>query len=103
MDIGINFMPTCKCPHCGATIHPAISGWGREGLNIRFKWCYHCNQEYKVIAYIETVTNEIDDCQIRELKERIKDARKKRRVDKDKLILKYSSELIITDRTELSN
>lgn len=46
----LNFQPAVKCPHCGKTSRPAISGWGGT-LSTRTKGCHHCGQEYTLVVY----------------------------------------------------
>lgn len=67
-----NFNPTVRCPHCGGTNRPSISGWGREGLNNRTHQCKHCKEEYTVVVYVETSTDyKISDMHISAIKSRI--------------------------------
>jgi len=49
---GRNFMPAVKCPHCGKTNHPEISGWGGR-FNTRTKVCRHCGLDYTLVVYVE--------------------------------------------------
>ena len=46
----LNFQPAVKCPHCGRTSHPAISGWGGT-LSTRTKACHFCGKEYVLVVY----------------------------------------------------
>ena len=55
-----NFMPAVKCPHCGKTNRPAISGWGST-FNTRTKYCKYCEKEYTLVVYVESST-ERDIC-----------------------------------------
>jgi len=83
-----NFIPTTKCPNCDATVHPAISGWGRVGLNVRFKTCYKCGSDYHVVVYVEVKKiEEIDsDGFMSTLRNKIKYLRKKREEKVEKLL-----------------
>ena len=46
-----NFQPVVRCPSCNGVNKPLISGWGREGLNTRFKTCKRCGLDYTLILY----------------------------------------------------
>ena len=46
----INFQPAVKCPYCGKTNRPAISGWGGT-LSTRTKACKFCGKEYTLVVY----------------------------------------------------
>lgn len=48
-----NFLPNIKCPHCGANIVIAISGFGSE-LNTREKFCSKCNRTFFVHILVQT-------------------------------------------------
>lgn len=68
-----SFNPAVKCPHCGKTNKPSITGWGREGLNGRLHVCKHCNAEYTVICFVETNKDyKISDIHLSAIKSRIK-------------------------------
>jgi len=76
----INFQPAVKCPYCGKTSHPAISGWGGE-LSTRTKYCHYCKGEYRLLVYAFTdadtdnttsIINSKKD-RIKYLKQRIKE------------------------------
>jgi len=43
-------MPGVKCPHCGKTNHPEISGWGGQ-MSTRTKFCRSCGGEYTLVVY----------------------------------------------------
>lgn len=73
------FAPTVRCPHCGHILRPQVTGWARTGLNVRFKSCYGCQKEFKIILYVETSADEIDDSQVRSLQDRVKKERRNRR------------------------
>lgn len=55
MNIGVNFMPAVKCPYCGKTNHPAISGWGGQ-FNTRTKYCRHCGEPYTFVVCADATT-----------------------------------------------
>ena len=53
-----NFAPSVQCPHCGKWQHCLVSGWGRSGLNSRFKACKSCQKIFFITLYVETGTEE---------------------------------------------
>lgn len=83
----INFQPTVRCPHCNKVNRPTLSGWGREELNIRYKTCKHCLQDYSVIIYVTTdISLEITDGHISSIKSRIKYLKERTYELKNKLL-----------------
>ena len=77
MTIGFN--PTVFCPHCGNAIHPEFTGYGRTGLNTRSRECLRCGNKFYVTAYVFTTKEDIEDIDIRGVKDRIKLLRNERR------------------------
>lgn len=66
-----NFLPNIKCPHCGANIVIAISGFGSE-LNTREKFCSKCNKTFFVHILVQTTLyKEVVDGEINSYKHRI--------------------------------
>jgi transposase-like protein len=51
-----NFQPAVKCPHCGVTRHPEVSGWGGE-FSTRTHHCKSCGKDYVVILYATASTD----------------------------------------------
>lgn len=92
--VNINFMPEIKCPHCGNSQHASLSGWGRSGLNVRFKYCRKCEKEFSVVIYVETCTPEElpNDGSIRSLKDSIKYQKEHRKKRQEQLILELQIE-----------
>ena len=54
----LNFQPAVKCPHCGKTSHPAISGWGGT-LSTRTKYCHSCEKEFTLVVYAYASTDTV--------------------------------------------
>jgi len=68
-----NFNPTLHCPYCNGVNRPSISGWGREGLNIRHHICKHCLEAYSAVIYAEASKGvELTDGSISSIKSKIK-------------------------------
>ena len=97
----LNFHPAVKCPHCGKTNRPAISGWGGQ-FNTRTKECKYCNKEYTLVVYTEGTT-EIDiSLQISNLRGKIDYFRKRTYEIRNKLINKTAELAQEYIRTEAS-
>ena len=65
-----NFMPAVKCPHCGKTNHPEISGWGGR-FNTRTKVCRHCSLEYTLVVYAEATLEKDVSMGVRRYRDKI--------------------------------
>ena len=65
-----NFMPAVKCPHCGKTNHPEISGWGGR-FNTRAKMCRHCSLEYTLVVYAEATLEKDVSMEVRRYRDKI--------------------------------
>ena len=66
----LNFHPAVKCPHCGGTNRPAISGQGGQ-FNTRTKYCKHCEKDYTLVVYVEATTEVDATLQVSGLRSRI--------------------------------
>ena len=53
-----DFLPNIKCPHCKKCFPVAISGFGREGYNVRHKECKFCGKEFMVELVVLTTTTD---------------------------------------------
>ena len=99
----MNFQPTVKCPFCGKPNRPTISGWGREGLNMREKTCKHCQQTYSVVLYVTTDKDlDIVDGTITGIQSRIDHLKKRTRELKQGLLDKHAEWAEEYIRTEAS-
>jgi ribosomal protein S27AE len=84
-----NFLPNTKCPHCGANIVVAISGFGSE-LNTREKFCNKCNRPFFVHILVQTTLHkEVVDGEINSYKSRIKFLNKQRRKSLTEQLVSY--------------
>lgn len=84
-----NFLPNIKCPHCGANIVVAISGFGSE-LNTREKFCGKCNRPFFVHILVQTTLyKEVMDGEINSYKNRIKFLNKQRKESLTKQLVNY--------------
>jgi len=91
-----NFMPAIKCPHCGKTNHPEISGWGGR-FNTRSKVCRHCGLEYTLVVYAEATLEKDVSMSVRQYRDRIAYYRRRAYELLNKLINKaadYADEFI---------
>lgn len=92
-----NFLPNVKCPHCGAKIVVAISGFGGE-LNVREKVCTKCHQPFFVQLLVQTTTNrEVTDGQINSYKKSIMAFNKQRNEALATQLVKYEIAKAIRD------
>ena len=84
-----NFLPNIKCPHCGANVVVAISGFGSE-LNTREKFCSKCNRPFFVHILVQTTLyKEVVDGEINSYKSRIKFLNKQRKESLAEQLINY--------------
>ena len=84
----LNFQPAVKCPHCGKTSHPAISGWGGK-VSTRVKGCHSCGKDYTLVVYAYADTNDTFTPQkLNEMKRYIKHLKERIAHEQGKLILR---------------
>ena len=83
----LNFQPAVKCPHCGKTSHPAISGWGGT-LSTRTKTCHFCEKEYVLVVYSYASTdNVVTPQRLNQMKRHIKSLKERIAHKQDKIIV----------------
>jgi ribosomal protein S27AE len=84
-----NFLPNIKCPHCGANIVVAISGFGSE-LNTRKKLCSKCNRPFFLQILVQTTLyKEVMDGELNSYKNRISFLNKQRRKSLTEQLVNY--------------
>jgi transposase-like protein len=77
----IDFLPNVRCPHCKKALVVAISGFGREGYNVRDKECKYCGKEFMVEVVVQTTTSKetVADIVLASVKRQMKNLRKRRK------------------------
>lgn len=95
MEHSVGFQPHLYRPHCGGHQMAEVTGYARYGLNIRGKFCKHCEKEFQVCIYIETsaVGEEFTDGKDKMQQERLKRVRK---MVKDARSIRECAELVGT-------
>lgn len=87
-----NYMVHVTCPHCGAKLLTAISGFGSE-LATREKFCSRCNNPYIVHLIVQTskelYPDVIKDGQISSVRDRIKYLQAERKKTLSELLIKH--------------
>ena len=84
-----NFLPNVKCPHCGANVVVAISGFGNE-LNTREKVCSKCNRPFFLHILVQTTLyKEVMDGEINSYKNRISFLNKQRKKSLTEQLVNY--------------
>lgn len=75
-----NLLVNLRCPHCNAPQVAAVSGYCREGLNVRDKDCKSCENTFAVVLFTETTIGGegFDDLELAGLRKRIMLSRKER-------------------------
>lgn len=87
--VDTNFLPNIKCPHCGANIVVAISGFGSE-LNTREKVCSKCNRPFFLHILVQTTLyKEVMDGEINSYKHRISFLNKQRKKSLTEHLINY--------------
>ncbi len=87
-----DFLPNVKCPHCKKSLVAAISGFGREGYNVREKECKYCGTEFmvEVVVLVTTKEKTVSDLVLASVKRKIKSLRKRRKEEAKGLNQKWN-------------